>query len=92
MSIRFVKMIQFSRLLKAGERVREFNFRKLKTTDEEQFSVNVSDERGNRVYFNMFKKEKDWKIVQAQLPPWIIQSEANLHDLIEDELSKEEWS
>lgn len=90
MQVKFEKLIQFSRQFRAGERQREFNFRKLKSTDGEAFSVNVSDERGNRILFNMQKKENEWKIVQAELPPWILQSEANLNKVIEEELSNYE--
>ena len=88
MQVRFVRMIQFSYQFKAGDRQREFNFRKLNTPAEEKFNVNVSDERGNRILFSMEKKESEWKITTSQLPQWILQSEANLHQLIEDELSK----
>lgn len=88
MQVRFVKMIQFSRQFKAGDRQREFNFRKLNSPDIGAFSVNVSDERGNRLLFTMEKKETEWKIMPAQLPQWILISESNLHEVIEDELSK----
>lgn len=88
MQVRFIKMLQFSCQLKAGDRQREFNFRKLNNPAEEKFNVNVSDERGNRILFSMEKKESEWKIIPSQLPQWVLQSEANLHQLIEDELSK----
>ena len=87
MQIQFIKMIQFSYQFKAGDRQREFNFRKLNSPVEEKFNVNVSDERGNRIVFSMEKKESGWKIITPQLPEWIIASEANLNRLIEDELS-----
>ncbi len=87
MQIQFTKMIQFTRLLKAGGLVREFNFRKLTGPEERLFTVNVCDERGNRILFNMQKKDNDWKIVPDILPAWIIQSENGLHTLIEEELS-----
>lgn len=86
MQVKFEKLVQFSRQFRAGDRQREFNFRKLKSTDGEAFSVNVSDERGNRILFNMQKKDNEWKIVQSELPPWILQSEENLNKVIEDEL------
>ena len=53
----FVKLIQFTRLVKAEGRLREFNFRKVKTPDEEVFSVNVCTERGDRIVFTMQKNE-----------------------------------
>ncbi|OSZ77434.1 hypothetical protein CAP36_13695 [Chitinophagaceae bacterium IBVUCB2] len=88
MQVRFVKMIQFSRQFKAGDRQREFNFRKLSSPETGAFSVNVSDERGNRILFTMEKIEGEWKITSAQLPQWILSSEKNLHGVIEDELAK----
>lgn len=81
-------MIQFSYQFKAGDRQREFNFRKLNSPSEEKFNVNVSDERGNRIVFTMEKKEGGWKIVSSQLADWIMASEPNLHRLIEEELLK----
>lgn len=82
----FNRIIQFSRQLKAGNRQREFNFKKLKNTGDEQFSVNVSDERGDRIVFSMKKDDDKWQIAPAQLPTWIVQSEAKLHEVIEEEL------
>ena len=87
MQMHFNKIIQFSRQLKAGNRQREFNFKKIKNIDPEQFSVNVSDERGERILFNMKKQDNKWEIMPAQIPTWIIQSEDKLHEIIEEELT-----
>ncbi|MBL7735860.1 MAG: hypothetical protein JNL51_10390 [Chitinophagaceae bacterium] len=86
MQIRFIKNIQFTRLLKAEGRMREFNFRKPNGREEGLCTVDVSDDRGQRIIFNMQKEEDQWKIVQTQLPPWIIQMENKLHELIDEEL------
>ena len=86
--MRFVKTIQFTRLIKAGGRLREFNFRKIPGTDEELFHVDVSDERGNRIMFRMQKTEGSWKIVDQLLPQWVRDGEGKLHDLIEEELQQ----
>jgi len=86
MRIQFVRMIQFTRLVKADGRLREFNFRKVKKPGEELFSVNVCTERGDRIVFSMQKKENDWMIIPDQLPRWIIQHENNLDEAIKDEL------
>ena len=82
----FNKMVQFSLLVKAGDRLREFNFKKMRHPDEELFAVNVCDERGERIFFNMQKKEANWKIVPASLPGWVSQYENNLQQAIEKEL------
>lgn len=87
MQMHFNKIIQFSRQLKAGNRQREFNFKKIKNIDPEQFSVNVSDERGDRILFNMKKQDNRWEIMPGVLPSWIIQSEDKLHEIIEEELA-----
>jgi hypothetical protein len=87
MHLNFVKVVQFTRLLKAGDRQREFNFKKLKNLNPEIFTVNVCDERGDRIFFNMEKKDNDWKIVPGRLPQWIVQNETGLNQLIEEELS-----
>ncbi len=88
MHLEFVRMIQFTRLMKADGRLREFNFRKVKTPEEELFSVNVCNERGDRINFNMQKKEDAWRIIPDQLPQWILQNENSLDEGIKDELKK----
>ena len=88
MQMLFVKMIQFTSLVKAEGRLREFNFRKIKGPDEELFSVNVCTERGDRIIFNMQKKDNTWKIVpgQVQVPQWVVQTENKLSEVIEEEI------
>jgi hypothetical protein len=88
MEIRFVKAVQFTRLLKAGGRLREFNFRKVNNNpNKELFSVDVCDDRGERVFFNMQKEQNDWRFgLSAILPAWISQQEDQLSAAIEDEL------
>lgn len=81
-------MIQFSLLVKAGDRVREFNFRKLKSPGEEQFSVNVCDERGDRILFGLRKEEGNWRISSGALPSWITQNERRLAEAVEQELTR----
>lgn len=86
MHIQFVKLIQFSLLVKAGGRLREFNFRKLRGPEQEEFAVNVCNERGDRIFFNMQKKDNDWKIISEGLPPWVIQNEKGLRQAMDEEL------
>jgi hypothetical protein len=88
--MQFVKMVQFTRLVKAEGQLREFNFRKLKS-DDPLFTVNVCTERGDRVIFNMVKKDNNWKIQDQEIPKWIIQSEQNIGAVIEDELNSGNW-
>jgi hypothetical protein len=86
MQIKFIKNIQFTRLVKADGRLREFNFRKQNGPQEGVFTVDVSDDRGNRIIFHMQKEENVWKIVEKQLPEWIWKNEAKLNELIEEEM------
>lgn len=85
MHLEFSRMIQFSLLVKAGDRVREFNFRKLKSPEEE-FTVNVIDERGERILFGLQKQEGSWRLSTTSLPAWIVQNEEKLCQEVEKEL------
>lgn len=87
MEMRFVKAVQFTKLIKAGGRLREFNFRKINNKDTELFTVNVCDDRGERILFHMLKDQNDWRLGSQQLPAWIGQQESQLNSAIEDELS-----
>ncbi|HEX5654424.1 MAG TPA: hypothetical protein VFX58_15180 [Chitinophagaceae bacterium] len=92
MEMRFVKTIQFTRLIKAGGRLREFNFRKINNTESELFTVNVCDDRGERILFYMLKEQNDWRLGSQQLPAWIGQQEDQLNIAIEDELKSSNYS
>jgi len=81
-----IKNIQFTKLLKADGCLREFNFRKTANEGKTIFNIDVTDDRSNRIIFNMQKQDDLWKIQTQQLPSWITKSETNLHELIEQEL------
>lgn len=89
MKIEFSKNLQFTNLVKADGKLKEFNFRKINGQNEALFSVDVSDDRGNRKIFRMQKKDNRWKIIDEQVPEWIISSEGILNDLIEQKLISE---
>lgn len=78
--------IQFTKLLKAEGRFREFNFRKSANDGKVIFNVDVTDDRNNRIFFRMHKEDSVWKIQSQELPPWIIKNETSLCELIEGEL------
>lgn len=88
MQIRFVRNIQFSRIIKAEGRMREFNFRKPNGRDLAPCTVDTSDDRGQRIIFTMQKEGESWKIVSQQVPAWILQLEDRLSELIEEELQQ----
>lgn len=86
MQIHYRRNIHFTRLLKADGRQREFNFRKITPeSGEAVFSVDVSDDRGNRLIFRMSKQGSEWKIDPQALPAWIIDNESAFHRIIEEE-------
>jgi hypothetical protein len=86
MLVQFNKNIQFTKLVKAEGRLREFNFRRVNGLQEGLFTIDVSDDRGNRIMFRMDKKEGLWKIQDQPLPDWVKNSESAFHELIEEEL------
>ena len=78
----FPKNIAFTSLIKINGRLREFNFRKRGTS---QYDTDTNDERGNRYFFKMLKQEDGWKITDAGLPNWLMESEALIAGAIEKE-------
>jgi hypothetical protein len=88
MQVNFTKVIHFTRLIKAGGRLREFNFRKLRGLDQEMFTVDTVDDRGNRILLRMQKDNNHWAILPQMLPSWIPENEAKLNEAIEDELQR----
>ena len=80
----------FSKVIKAGERQREFNFRQATRNDETRYSVDVPDDKGNRVMFFMFKNEEgQWKTDAQSLPVWIQDAEPALDHAIEENRKNE---
>lgn len=79
--------IYFSKVIKAGERQREFNFRKMPGEENSGYHVDVNDDKGNRVLFSMYKNvDGNWKTTAQKLPLWIHNSEDILGNAIEEEL------
>jgi hypothetical protein len=78
--------VQFSRLVKTEGKLREFNFRKSNPNGAALFFVDVTDDRSNRILFQMEKNNESWEIQPQLLPDWILKNENKLHDVIEDEL------
>ena len=82
MELKFIKNIQFTKLIKVDGKLKEFNFRKPNGKQEGLFTVDVIDERGNRIIFNMEKIDQHWKIITREIPIWVLDSENNFHELI----------
>ena len=79
--------ISFSKVIKLGDRLREFNFRLLPGGSKNLFHVDVPDDRGNRIVFKMNRQEgNQWRIAEPSLPGWIMDNEKKLNDIIDEEL------
>lgn len=85
MELKFIKNVQFTRLIKVDGRLKEFNFRKPNGKQEGPFTVDVIDSKGKRIIFNMEMIENAWKITTEELPGWVLESENSFHDMIEEE-------
>jgi len=87
MKLKFEKNIQFTRTIKADNRLREFNFRKLGGIQEGVFTIDVVDDRGNRIMFKMQKEAKGWALqTGTPVPEWVRIVAPQFNDLIEEEL------
>ena len=75
--------IHFSKIIKAGDRNREFNFTRT-NRPANMFNVNVPGERGNRIFFTMQHEGGSWKTTNV-LPQWILGAEEELSRAIEEE-------
>ena len=85
MELKFIKNIQFTKLIKVNGRLKEFNFRKPNGKQEGLFTVDVIDENARRIIFTMEKMDATWKIINSQLPAWVIDKETDFHEIIEEE-------
>jgi len=77
-----LKNVQFSKLIKAEGRLREFNFRKSNGIAGPVYHVDTSDDRGNRYYINMQMEDNTWTVQEKNLPPWIQDAVAQFHPAI----------
>ena len=75
----------FSRVIKAGGKQREFNFRQLSNEEGIKYSVDVPDDRGLRITFQMITdKEGQWKTVTKPPQPWIEEAQTELSNAIKE--------
>ncbi|RYZ23301.1 MAG: hypothetical protein EOO16_05690 [Chitinophagaceae bacterium] len=79
--------IYFSRIIKAGDRQREFNFRALPSGNDTRYEVDVPDDRGQRICFIMQRgPEGQWKTDDGPLPEWVMAAEPKLDGAIREHL------
>ncbi len=80
--------LHFTRLIKAKDKLREFNFRRLPAGNGSLFHVDVSDDRSNRLIFKIGKEGAGaWKILDDILPAWVYESEKDIADAIETQIA-----
>ena len=84
----FQKQIQFSEYIKAGGRLREFNFLKMTNSTSPSFNVDVSDERGRRHHFLLTYGSEGWKMDGEGLPGWIQDSTEAILSVVESHKGK----
>jgi hypothetical protein len=63
---------QFTLLIHASGRLREFNFRQ---RGAELFNGNTADDRGDRHYFDIVHENGTWKFKDCLMPVWLTASE-----------------
>lgn len=80
----------FSKVMKAGDKMREFNFRLASANDDTRYTIDVPDDKGNRIIFSMFKNaDGEWKIAAQLMPLWIHEAEQMLASAIESNWENE---
>lgn len=84
MQFTFNRVTHFSRLLKAGGRLREFNFRKLTDPIESGlYHVDVADDRGDRIIFRLAVTDAGWQPQQmTSLPAWVVDAVPQMHTIV----------
>lgn len=77
----------FSKVIKAGDRLREFNFRQASLNDASRYTVDVPDDKGNRIMFSIDKDaDGEWKIAAQRMPLWVHDAEQHLAKAIEENM------
>jgi hypothetical protein len=78
--------IAFTRIVSINKNSLEFNFRKL-PGDNMNFHADVTDAKGNRIQFSMYRDaHTKWHATGNHLPLWIANSEGTIGNNIEMEL------
>lgn len=79
----------FSKVIKAGDRQREFNFRQSSLNDNSRYTVDVPDDKGERILFSIFRNaNSEWKVAAQLMPMWIHDAEDDLAIAIEENHTK----
>lgn len=80
----------FSKLIKAGDRLREFNFRQASINDNSRYTIDVPNDNGTRIIFSVYKNaDGEWKIAAQLMPMWVHNAEGDLANAIEENMKEE---
>ena len=79
-----MKNVHFTKLVKVGTTLKEFNFRKLRYSSVPEYHVDVTDDRANRIIFTMQKTEGNWILSPINIPNWINQVKQSLQEILEE--------
>ena len=81
--------IYFSKIIKAGDRQREFNFTQVTNNPDSGYSVDVPDDRGERIYFHLFRDSNgQWTTPSEGLPHWVYGATPAFSAAIEEHMSE----
>ena len=78
------KNIQFTRLIKAGGRLREFNFRKSQGLNNALFSIDVVSDNSDRHYLLYSLVNDTWILETKKIIPWIEEVLPQVEEAIRD--------
>ncbi len=78
------KNIQFTQLIKAGGRLREFNFRKSQGLRDPMFTIDVASESGGRHYILFRQRKEKWTLENKELISWVEEILPQLEDIIQE--------
>jgi hypothetical protein len=77
-------------LIKAGYKFREFNFRQTYLNDNSRYTIDVPDDKGNRIVFSIYRNaDAEWKVAAQLMPMWVHNAEADLASAIQENNDKE---
>ena len=82
--------LAFTITIKAGDKVREFNFTKIFNTPALKYNIDVVNDHNERISFLMEKKEDgQWQIVSNTAPPgWLMEEKWKLENAVNNEANR----
>jgi hypothetical protein len=79
--------VAFSRIIKAGNRQREFNFTQAYSGSDRNFVIDVVTDAGERISFRMDQThDGQWVTLSPYAPPWIQEVTSVLAEAITEEV------